>query len=103
MSLPPTWASSGYEDDFVLPDSIEHARIRGHDAFDRIWKSALTHRGQKRARWMCYAWLADQLGIHRDDCHFKRFDIEMCGMAVKVCEGVSLDDIWRWAKGRTFE
>jgi hypothetical protein len=52
---------------------------------------------------MCYAWLAHQLGIHRDDCHFKQFDIQTCEKAIKVCEGVTLDDVWRWAKGRTFE
>lgn len=58
---------------------LRAAKKAAHAAFDPIWKS-----GQKK-RGSAYAWLADQLGIEKNDCHIGMMDVEMCSRVVSVC------------------
>lgn len=44
-------------------------RIEAHDLFDEFWIHYETRGERRRARERAYVWLADQLGIHRDECH----------------------------------
>jgi hypothetical protein len=72
------------------------ARIEGHDVFDRIWKHApLEARGvrnpekvQRAARRECYAYLASQLGITEDECHFALFDLGTARLALRIMRKV---------------
>jgi hypothetical protein len=59
---------------------LRKAKNAAHAAFDPRWK------GQKgRVRREQYKWLAEQLGISKDDCHIGMFDVDMCRRVVEVC------------------
>ena len=66
---------------------------RAHAAFDPLWQKKLTIRRQQRgptykkhyARGSGYRWLAEQLGIPRDDCHIGMFDVDVCKRVVEIC------------------
>ncbi len=53
---------------------LRKAKIAAHNALDPLWK-----------RKAAYAWLAEQLGIDRDDCHVGMFDVAQCERVVEVC------------------
>jgi len=59
---------------------LREAKMAAHAAFDPIWKT-----GQKK-RGGAYAWLCDQLGIEKKDCHIGMFDVEMCKRVVAACK-----------------
>lgn len=58
---------------------LRDARTRSKKPFELIWRDHMT-RGQ------AYAWLAQQLGIPGDQCHFGLFDIDRCHQARLACE-----------------
>ena len=47
----------------------KQARIRAHEAFDRLWK-----RG-RRSRSQAYAWLREAMDLTEDEAHIGRFDM----------------------------
>lgn len=68
-------------------------KIKAHDAFDPLWQAKLTKRRKERghykkawARNSGYRWLAEQLGITREECHIGMFDIETCKKVVEICK-----------------
>jgi hypothetical protein len=63
--------------------SLRAMKIRAHDAFDPIWRGTKTKRGS------AYAWLADQMGLDRKDCHIGMFNEDQCQLVVIV------SDWWR--------
>jgi ssDNA-binding Zn-finger/Zn-ribbon topoisomerase 1 len=56
------------------------ARIRAHAAFDKLWQGGAMKRGS------AYGWLAQAMGLSRDNCHIGRFDREQYSKVVEVCE-----------------
>lgn len=58
---------------------LRKAKMAAHAAFDPLWKEGNKKRGS------AYAWLCDQLGIEKKDCHIGMFDVEMCRRVVEVC------------------
>ena len=50
------------------------AKSAAHEAFDPLWKG----RDAPMVRTAAYAWLADELGIDRADCHLGMFDVKQC-------------------------
>lgn len=62
---------------------LRQAKIEAHAAFDQLWKSTTPAGTFDRSG--AYKWLAEQLGISRDDCHIGMFDVEMCRRVVEVC------------------
>ncbi len=55
---------------------LRREKQRAHAAFDPIWKS-----GQMRRK-AAYAWLAEQLGISRANCHIGMMDVDACRAVV---------------------
>lgn len=51
---------------------LAKARMAAHDAFDALWKSGQMSRSE------AYRWLAEQLGVSREDCHMVLFDEATC-------------------------
>lgn len=89
----------------------KQARIRAHEAFDRLWKSIETlydrplddsakRRALKAARRRAYAWLRVMLELTEEECHIGRFDKTTCDRVVEICEGVTPYEIREWAKAR---
>lgn len=57
-----------------------NARNTCKKPFERIWRSGLLER--KTA----YAWLAREMGLTAEQCHFGLFNIAMCAQARAICE-----------------
>lgn len=55
-----------------------NARKEAHKAFDPLWKDGPFTRKE------AYKYLAEQLGIQREDCHISWFNIDMCKKVVDV-------------------
>ena len=62
------------------------ARGNAHRALDRLWRRGPMPPGLARdhLRSLAYLWLADQLGLTRDECHISRFDIPMCRRVIEL-------------------
>ena len=56
-------------------------RHRCHNLFDQLWKHGIMRR--KAA----YAWLAGEMGITTDRCHFSLFGKEECRQAIEILQG----------------
>ena len=55
-------------------------RHRAHKAFDVLWKERLFDRG------MAYIWLAIQMDMDPQRCHFRYMTIEECRKAIKLID-----------------
>lgn len=55
----------------------ERARNKAH--FERLWK------GGHMSRTGAYRWLADQMRLSKDDCHWGVFSVEQCRIAGNLC------------------
>lgn len=51
-----------------------------HRLFDDLWKSGRMERNE------AYAWLGQELGLTRRQCHFGLFDETMCRRAIDLLE-----------------
>ncbi|MCC3679199.1 DUF3268 family zinc-finger domain-containing protein [Staphylococcus epidermidis] len=59
---------------------LREARNRGKRPFERIWRERYMRRSE------AYAWLAKQLQLPAEQCHFGLFDAEQCEQARQVSE-----------------
>ncbi|WP_244590474.1 zinc-finger-containing protein, partial [Xenorhabdus stockiae] len=57
------------------------ARVSAHRYFDDVVRS------RNLARTEAYQWLARQLDISFNTCHFGWFDTDMCKKAESICRG----------------
>lgn len=55
---------------------LRKAKQAAHAAFDPLWRSGAMKRRS------AYAWLADALGISKENCHIGMFDVEGCKAVV---------------------
>lgn len=55
---------------------LRRAKQAAHAAFDPLWKS------RQMGRREAYAWLADVLGIPKEQAHIGMFDVERCRAVV---------------------
>lgn len=58
---------------------LRKAKMAAHAAFDPLWTAGIMK------RWEAYAWLAEQLGLPRDEAHIGMFDVDMCRRVVEAC------------------
>lgn len=58
--------------------NLRQWKIKAHWAFDPLWKKGLISRGR------AYRWLADELGIPKEECHIGMFDVQMCKRVVEL-------------------
>lgn len=65
-------------------------RSRVHALFDPLWEAKMRRDGIRKgkAREDGYRWLAEQLGIARDDCHVSHFKADRCRQAIAVLEPI---------------
>lgn len=63
------------------------ARSRAHAAFDPLWKAKIRKSGMKKhqARGKAYKWLAEQMGMTRDDCHIGMMTAEQADRVADIC------------------
>jgi hypothetical protein len=90
---------------------LRAARMKLHDRrIDPIWRNAwrdyqnVDAKSRKNitrtARVRVYEFLADSLGLSRDETHTGMFDLEMCRRAWRALDGVTYQQIREWAKAR---
>lgn len=94
---------------------VRQARIRAHEAFDRLWKDAdriyeIEETGPARqkverrirhvARGRAYRWLEDQLGLEASQSHMGSMGAEDCERVIEACEGVTAAEVRAWWKAR---
>ena len=76
------------------------ARMKLHNQMlDPLWKSApkdVRHRSRHRV----YAYLAEEMGLDREDTHTGMFCIEDCRRAWRALQGVTMADINYWREER---
>ena len=58
---------------------LRKSKIKAHSAFDPIWRCG------EKSRSEAYKWLAESLGVSRQNCHIGMFDVDMCNRVVEVC------------------
>lgn len=58
---------------------LRRAKMRAHEAFDRLWKE------QQMGRHEAYAWLSKQLSIPIEKTHIGMFDLPTCERVVGAC------------------
>ena len=80
-------------------------KIRAHAVFDPIWKEKARrrqaggvgksgrpggpHYKPAYARISAYKWLAEQLGLEREETHIGMFDVETCKRVVEICQPIA--------------
>lgn len=56
-------------------------RVQAHRVFDPLWKEGLIY-----PRNAAYTWLAEEMGIHVDECHIAMFDREQLDETILRCK-----------------
>lgn len=72
---------------------LRAVRRMGHEAFDPIWKFMVNLKGGRPHdyRNRMYGWLAEDMGMPVEDCHFGGMPYEKCLLAVKRCNELRLE------------
>lgn len=61
-------------------DDVKMARVMAHSTFDRLWKSGHMTRSQ------AYAWLAQSMGLTKENAHIAKFNLEQCNQVKKLVD-----------------
>lgn len=65
---------------------MRQMKMACHNLFDKKWKNEPTSRKRHIARSKAYKWLAGQLNISVNDCHFGFFDMDMLQRAYTILQ-----------------
>lgn len=86
------------------------ARMQVHAVLDPLWKTADKTPGyapdsekarariRLKARNRVYAYLADRLGVPREECHTGMFDRDRCAEAIRALAGITYSEIRVWSQ-----
>ena len=64
-------------------EEMRQMKMKCHDIFDKMWNTPNQRRN-------LYKWLAKELKIHVEDCHFGYFDLSMLNKALKILQSQSI-------------
>ena len=56
-------------------------RRKAHHAFDPLWRNK-----EKRTQRWAYEWLAQEMGLTKEQTHIAKFDVEQCKQVVNICK-----------------
>lgn len=56
---------------------MKRARIQAHYHLDMLWKT-------KEERAEVYKWLANEMGLLKEECHIANFTIEQCNQVIEI-------------------
>jgi len=71
----------------LADDATRLARRKAKEYFQPLWRGKRT---RFRERTEAYQWLADELGIPFEECHFGWFDEDMAVRAERICKREAL-------------
>lgn len=62
-------------------------KIQAHAYFDPLWKMHMKRYNydQNKSRNMTYEWLADEMGLDREECHIGMFNENQCKRVIEIC------------------
>ncbi len=96
--------------------ALRDARMKLHDEMlDPLWKNAVVAGDYqpedekariiivRTARSRTYAFLADRMGLTKEQTHTALFTLEQCRAAWRALRGVTFSEIREWAKARKTE
>lgn len=69
----------------LADEPMRKGKVMCHDLFDSMWRGK--RKAQKKRKDL-YVWLADQMGIPGEDCHFGYFDIHQLRQAYRILMGI---------------
>jgi hypothetical protein len=73
--------------------TLRHYKKEAHAAFDVIWQREIEAGKSKNfARNEAYTWLAEQMGMNREDCHIGMFDENQCIQVLTICAPIKTQD-----------
>lgn len=69
---------------------LRQAKQRAHAAFDPLWQRVMERDGlpKYRARGRGYKWLAEQMGLTREQMHIGELDVDQCAKVVEICKSL---------------
>lgn len=70
----------------LADEPMRKGKVLCHDLFDPMWKGK---RKSHKKRKDLYAWLAEEMGIPLDECHFGYFDLRQLRQAYRILMYVS--------------
>jgi hypothetical protein len=65
---------------------LRHMRNRAHEAFDPIWDSG------QLARTQAYHWLANRMGMRKEDVRIGQFNLAQCQRVIDECSQFRQDN-----------
>ena len=68
---------------------MRNMKKKCHELFDKLWQNEPTSHKKHIARRAAYKWLAEELGISVENCHFGYFDMEMLEKAYLILSQMS--------------
>ena len=66
----------------LADEEMRELKKKCHSIFDEMWVHEKTLKQKKKARKSAYNWLADELQIPIENCHFGYFDKDMLNKAL---------------------
>lgn len=99
----PCDARVGCHNDTVKPygrlanATLREARGRAHDLFDPLW------RGPGLRRNSGYAWMAEVMGLTRQQAHIGMFDLDQCNRLIEIIESTPGNPVLDWVNAQTPE
>lgn len=60
---------------------LRYWKRQAHAAFDPLWRGR-----EKRTRRWAYEWLAQEMGLPREQTHIGMFDVEQCKQVIRICK-----------------
>lgn len=73
----------------LADSSMRKGKMMCHDLFDPMWKG---RKNANRKRSKLYRWLAKEMGIPVEDCHFGHFDIHQLRQAYLILKRANRSD-----------
>lgn len=75
---------------------LRHWRGMAHKYFDILWRHKKIVHNDKNGRHKAYKWLAQEMGLTKNECHIAKFDIEECKTVVALCEPYAINLLKKW-------
>ena len=72
---------------FREPQHFSDHKKKAHFYFDKVWKEA-----QLMTRQEAYKWIADRLGVTKEEAHFTFMSDTQCVEAIHICQQVLNDN-----------
>lgn len=85
LHLDPIWQQAAFTGDYT-PKEIRKFTGPGAYYFEQVARSRV------------YAWLAERMGMTREECHAAKFTAEQCEQAIAILADVSFAEVRSWAK-----